>query len=37
MIPILRKEGWELNPNPKVVNAILKRIDANENIYIKWM
>lgn len=28
MIQILRKEGWQLNPNDKVVNAILKRIEA---------
>jgi ferredoxin-thioredoxin reductase catalytic subunit len=26
MTPIYRKEGWDLNPNDKVVNAILKRI-----------
>lgn len=30
MITNFIKEGWELNPNPKVVNAILKRIDAND-------
>lgn len=30
MIPILRKPGWMLNPNDKVVNAILKRCEANE-------
>ena len=29
MIQILRKEGWHLNPNDKIVNAILKRIEAN--------
>lgn len=29
MIKILRKEGWELNPNDKIVNAILKRIELN--------
>ncbi|WEU69833.1 hypothetical protein [uncultured Clostridium sp.] len=29
MIQILRKEGWELNPNDKVVNAILRRCEAN--------
>lgn len=28
MIQILRKEGWILNPNDKVVNAILKRCEA---------
>lgn len=26
MIPILRKVGWDLNPNDKVVNAILKDV-----------
>lgn len=30
MITILRKEGWDLNPNDKVVNAILKRCELNE-------
>lgn len=29
MIQILRKEGWMLNPNDKVVNAILKRVELN--------
>jgi len=29
MIQILRKEGWILNPNDKVVNAILKRCELN--------
>lgn len=29
MIEILRKEGWMLNPNDKVVNAILKRVELN--------
>lgn len=29
MIQILRKPGWQLNPNDKVVNAILKRCEAN--------
>lgn len=29
MIQILRKEGWVLNPNDKVVNAILKRCEIN--------
>lgn len=29
MITILRKEGWKLNPNDKVVNSILKRVEAN--------
>jgi len=29
MIQILRKEGWVLNPDDKVVNAVLKRAEAN--------
>ena len=29
MIEILRKPGWMLNPNDKVVNAILKRCEKN--------
>lgn len=29
MVTILRKEGWMLNPNDKIVNAILKRVEAN--------
>ena len=29
MIQILRKPGWELNPNDKVVNSILKRCELN--------
>ena len=28
MIKIYRKEGWVLNPNDKLVNAILKRCEA---------
>lgn len=28
-IEILEKEGWKLNPNKKVVEAILKRCKAN--------
>ena len=32
MIQILRKEGWVLNPNDKVVNAILKRCEKNEGL-----
>ena len=27
---ILEKEGWKLNPNEKVVNAILKRLQKTE-------
>lgn len=30
MITNFVKEGWQLNPNAKIVNAILKRIDAND-------
>lgn len=30
MIKILRKIGWELNPNDKIVNAILSRCEKNE-------
>lgn len=29
MIPILRLPGFQLNPNDKVVNAILKRCESN--------
>lgn len=29
MIPIMRLPGFQLNPNDKVVNAILKRCEAN--------
>lgn len=32
MIQILRKEGWDLNPNDKIVNAILKRIEMNNGL-----
>jgi ferredoxin-thioredoxin reductase catalytic subunit len=27
---IYRKEGWILNPNDRVVNAIMRRIEINE-------
>ena len=30
MIKIFRKEGWELNPNDKIVNGIFKRLEATE-------
>lgn len=30
MIAIRRKEGWILNPNDKIVNAILKRLEVTE-------
>ena len=29
MISILRKKGWILNPNDKIVNAIMKRCELN--------
>ena len=29
MVKIFRKEGWILNPNDKVVNAILKMCEKN--------
>lgn len=29
MVQIYRKEGWVLNPNDKIVNAILKRYEMN--------
>jgi ferredoxin-thioredoxin reductase catalytic subunit len=29
-IDIFRKEGWELNPNDRVVNSILRMIARNE-------
>jgi ferredoxin-thioredoxin reductase catalytic subunit len=30
MIQILRKNGWVLNPNDKVVNGILKMVERND-------
>ena len=30
MIQILRKEGWVLNPNDKIVNGILKMVEKND-------
>ena len=32
MIPILRKVGWELNPNDKVVNKILSMCEKNNGM-----
>lgn len=29
MVQIYRKEGWTLNPDDRIVNAILKRTEAN--------
>lgn len=30
MVVILRKKGWNLNSNDKIVNSILKRIEQNK-------
>ena len=30
MVTILRKPGWILHSNDKVVNSILKRVEAND-------
>lgn len=30
MTKIYRKEGWDLNPNDKIVNGILKRLEVCE-------
>ena len=30
MVLLKRKEGWILNPNDKVVNAIFKRLEVTE-------
>lgn len=32
MIEIYRKEGWKLNPNDRVVNAILKRCEKCDGL-----
>ena len=32
MTTVCTKEGWQLNPNNKIVNNILKRIDANDGL-----
>ena len=32
MVGILRKEGWKLNDNDKVVNSILKALDRNNGL-----
>lgn len=29
MVKIYRKEGFDLNPNDKIVNAIFKRVEKN--------
>ena len=34
MIKILRKEGWKLNDSDKIVNAILKRCEANDGLWL---
>ena len=30
MACIIRKEGWDLNPNDDIVNSILRRCEAND-------
>lgn len=30
MLKVYRKEGWELNPNDKLVNSILKRLEVTD-------
>lgn len=32
MVQILRKEGWVLNTNDKIVNSILKRVEENNGL-----
>ena len=32
MIEIYRKEGWKLNPNDRVVNAILRRCEKCDGL-----
>lgn len=32
MVTILRKEGWGLNPNDKVVNGVLKMVEKNNGV-----
>lgn len=32
MTQIFRKEGWELNPDDKIVNAILKRLEVTGGV-----
>lgn len=32
MVIILRKEGWGLNPNDKVVNGVLKMVEKNNGV-----
>lgn len=29
MVEILRKQGWKLNPNDKIVNSILRMVEKN--------
>jgi ferredoxin-thioredoxin reductase catalytic subunit len=29
VIQILRKKGWKLNPNDKIVNSILRMVEKN--------
>ncbi len=32
MVKILEKEGWQLNPNERIRNAILKRVESNNGL-----
>ena len=32
MVEIYRKEGWKLNPNDRVVNAILRRCEKCDGL-----
>ena len=29
---ILEKEGWQLNPNTKIRNAIINRVESNDGL-----
>lgn len=29
---ILEKEGWQLNPNEKIRNAIINRVESNDGL-----
>lgn len=32
MVKIYRKEGWEINPNDKIVNSIFKMLERSDGI-----
>ena len=32
MVKILEKEGWQLNPDERIKNAILKRVESNNGL-----